>query len=49
MKHNDVLHILQKERQELVDQYKISALSVLGSVARDDAREDSPELSSDRK
>ena len=41
MKRNDVLRILQKERQELVDQYNISALSVFGSVARDDAREDS--------
>lgn len=41
MKRNDVLHILQKERQELVDRYNISALSVFGSVARDEARQDS--------
>ena len=41
MKRNDVLRILQKERQELVDHYNISALSVFGSVARDDARQDS--------
>jgi predicted nucleotidyltransferase len=41
MKRNDVLRILQKERQELVDRYNISALSVFGSVARDDARQDS--------
>ena len=41
MKRNDVIRILQKERQELVDRYNISALSVFGSVARDDARQDS--------
>ena len=41
MKRNDVILILQKERQELVDRYNISALSVFGSVARDDARQDS--------
>jgi predicted nucleotidyltransferase len=41
MKRNDVLRILRKERQKLVDQYKISSLSVFGSVARDDARQDS--------
>jgi predicted nucleotidyltransferase len=41
MKRNDVLRILQKERQELVDRYNISARSVFGSVARDDARQDS--------
>ena len=41
MKRNDVLRILQKERQELVDRYNISALSVFGSVARDDDRQDS--------
>lgn len=41
MKRSDVLRILQKERQELVDHYNISTLSVFGSVARDDAREDS--------
>jgi uncharacterized protein len=41
MKRNDVLRILQKERQELVDRYHISTLSVFGSVARDDASQDS--------
>lgn len=41
MKRNDVLRILQKELQELVDHYNISTLSVFGSVARDDARQDS--------
>ena len=41
MKRNDVLRILQKERQELVDHYNISTLSVFGSVARDDARQNS--------
>lgn len=41
MKRSDVLRILQKERQDLVDHYNISTLSVFGSVARDDAREDS--------
>jgi len=41
MKRNDVLRILRKERQELVDHYNISALSIFGSVARDEARQDS--------
>jgi len=41
MKRNDVIRILQRERKELIDLYNISALSVFGSVARDDAREDS--------
>ena len=41
MKRDDVLRILQKERQELLDHYNISTLSVFGSVARDDARQDS--------
>src|SRR6266545_686942 len=41
MKRNDVLRILQKERKNLVDHYNISALSLFGSVARDDARQDS--------
>ena len=41
VKRSDVLRILQKERNELVDRYNISALSLFGSVARDDAREDS--------
>ena len=41
MKRDDVLHILQKECQELMDHYNISTLSVFGSVARDDARQDS--------
>ncbi len=40
MKRNDVSHILQKERKDLVDRYNVSALSVFGSVARDDARQD---------
>jgi len=41
MKRNDVLRILHKERKDLVDRYNISSLSVFGSVARDDARQDS--------
>jgi predicted nucleotidyltransferase len=41
MKRSDVLRILQEERQQLVDRYHISALSVFGSVARDEARQDS--------
>lgn len=41
MKRDDVLRILQDVRQELVDRYHISGLSVFGSVARDDARQDS--------
>jgi predicted nucleotidyltransferase len=41
MKRQDVLRILQEERKELVDRYNISTLAVFGSVARDDARQDS--------
>ena len=41
MKRNDVLRILHKERKDLVNRYNISSLSVFGSVARDDARQDS--------
>jgi uncharacterized protein len=41
MKREDVLRILKRERKELMERYPISALSVFGSVARDDAREDS--------
>jgi len=41
MKRNDVMRILQEKRQELVDRYNISTLSVFGSVARDEARQDS--------
>ena len=41
MKRDDVIQILQKERKELMSRYNISALSVFGSVARDDARTES--------
>lgn len=41
MKRDDVLQILQRERKGLMERYPISALSVFGSVARDEAREDS--------
>jgi predicted nucleotidyltransferase len=41
MKRDDVIRILQQEIEGLVDRYSISALSVFGSVARDEAREDS--------
>jgi uncharacterized protein len=40
MKRDDVLRTLQQEQQELVEQYAISTLSIFGSVARDDARQD---------
>ena len=41
MKRDDVLQILQRERKGLTERYPIAALSVFGSVARDEAREDS--------
>jgi predicted nucleotidyltransferase len=41
MKRDDVIRILRQELKGLVDRYNISALSVFGSVARDEAREDS--------
>jgi uncharacterized protein len=41
MRRKQVLNILQKERQDLVAHYPISSLSIFGSVARDDARQDS--------
>ena len=41
MKRDDIIRILQQEIKGLVDRYSISALSVFGSVARDEAREDS--------
>jgi predicted nucleotidyltransferase len=41
MKRDDVIRILKQEIKRLVDRYGISALSVFGSVARDEAREDS--------
>jgi predicted nucleotidyltransferase len=41
MKRDDVIQILQKELKELMSRYDVSALSVFGSVARDDARTDS--------
>jgi uncharacterized protein len=41
VKRNDVIRLLQKERQKLVDRYNISTLSIFGSVARDHGREHS--------
>jgi len=41
MKRDEVIRILQKELKELMSRYNISALSIFGSVARDDARADS--------
>jgi uncharacterized protein len=41
MRRNDVIQILQEEAQALLDCYPISALFLFGSVARDEAREDS--------
>ncbi len=41
MKRDDVIRILQQEIKGLMDRHNISALSVFGSVARDEAREDS--------
>jgi len=41
MRRNDAIQILQEEAQALTDCYPISALFLFGSVARDEAREDS--------
>ncbi len=41
MRRNDVVQILQEQAQALMDSYPISALFLFGSVARDEAREDS--------
>jgi uncharacterized protein len=37
----DVLRILQEQRQELADQFGIAYLALFGSVARNEARQDS--------
>jgi predicted nucleotidyltransferase len=41
MKRDDVIRLLHQEIQDLTSRYNISALSVFGSVARDEARADS--------
>ena len=41
MRRNDAVQILQEQAQALMDCYPISALFLFGSVARDEAREDS--------
>lgn len=41
MRRNDAVQILQEQSQALMDSYPISALFLFGSVARDEAREDS--------
>jgi predicted nucleotidyltransferase len=41
MRRNDAVQILQEQSQALMDCYPISALFLFGSVARDEAREDS--------
>ena len=41
MRRNDAVQILQEQSQALMDCYPISALFLIGSVARDEAREDS--------
>jgi len=41
MKREDVLQILREHYPELKNRYKISTLSIFGSVARDEARSDS--------
>ncbi len=41
MRRNEAIQILQGEAQSLLDYYSISALFLFGSVARDEAQEDS--------
>jgi predicted nucleotidyltransferase len=41
MRRNDAVQILQEQAQALMDSYPISALFLFGSVARDEAHEDS--------
>lgn len=41
MKRDDVLRILKEHRSEFIDQYQVKSLSLFGSMARNDAREDS--------
>lgn len=41
MKRDNVIRLLHQEIQDLTSRYNISALSVFGSVARDEARADS--------
>lgn len=41
MKRDDVLRILKEHRSEFIDQYQVKSLSLFGSMARDDARDDS--------
>ena len=41
MRRNDAVQILQEQSEALMDSYPISALFLFGSVARDEAREDS--------
>jgi predicted nucleotidyltransferase len=41
MKRDEVLSKLKEQRQELIVNYGVSSLFLFGSVARDDARDDS--------
>lgn len=41
MKRDDVLRILKENRSEFIDQYQVKSLSLFGSMARNDARDDS--------
>jgi len=41
MKRDDVLRILKEHRSEFIDQYQVKSLSLFGSMARNDARDDS--------
>ena len=41
MKRANVIRILKKQHQELVERYSVSSLYLFGSVARDEARLDS--------
>lgn len=41
MKRNDVLRILREHRSEFTEQFHVKSLSLFGSMARGDARDDS--------
>jgi len=41
MKRDDVLRILKEHRSEFIDQYQVKSLSLFGSMARNEARDDS--------
>ncbi len=41
MNRDDVIHILKQHRKTLIEQYHVESLSLFGSIARGEEREDS--------